>query len=58
MCRLSAEMFAAAGSSGVVASAAAFAKFHWDAIKDRKAFRSAKEREERTEGETSDDRED
>ena len=46
MCRLSSEVFVAAGGSGVLASVATFAKAHWDAIKDRKAFRAAKERED------------
>ncbi len=45
MCRLSAEMFAVTGGGGVFATAAAFAKAHWDAMRDRKAFRKAKERE-------------
>ena len=45
MCRLSAEMFAVTGGSGAFATAAAFAKAHWDAMRDRKAFRKAKERE-------------
>ncbi len=45
MCRLSAEMFAVTGGSGAFATAAAFAKAHWDAMRDRKAFREAKERE-------------
>ena len=38
MCRLSAEMFAVTGGSGAFATAAAFAKAHWDAMRDRKAF--------------------
>ena len=46
MCRLSSEVFVAAGGSGVLASVATFAKAHWDAIKDRKAFRAAKERQD------------
>ena len=45
MCRLSAEMFAVTGGGGVFATAAAFAKAHWDAVRDRKAFQEAKERE-------------
>lgn len=45
MCRLSAEMFAVIGGGGAFATAAAFAKAHWDAIRDRKAFQDAKERE-------------
>ena len=46
MCRMSSEAFAAAGGSGVLATIATFAKVHWDAIKDRKAFKAAKKREE------------
>lgn len=38
-------MFAVTGGSSVFATAAAFAKAHWDAMRDRKAFRKAKERE-------------
>ena len=38
-------MFAVTGGGGVFATAAAFAKAHWDAMRDRKAFRKAKERE-------------
>lgn len=38
-------MFAVTGGSGAFATAAAFAKAHWDAMRDRKAFRKAKERE-------------
>ena len=54
MCRLSAEMFAVTGGSGVFATAAAFAKAHWDAMRDRKAFKTAKEREKsNNEGSTS-----
>ena len=45
MCRLSAEMFAVTGGGSVFATVAAFAKAHWDAMRDRKAFRKAKERE-------------
>ena len=54
MCRLSAEMFAVTGGSGVFATAAAFAKAHWDAIRDRKAFKAAKERERQKSEQSSD----
>ena len=53
MCRLSSEVFVAAGGSGVLASVATFAKAHWDAIKDRKAFKAAKEREQSRRSEQS-----
>ena len=53
MCRLSSEVFVAAGGSGVLASVATFAKAHWDAIKDRKAFRAAKERHDQQVAEAS-----
>ena len=45
MCRLSSEVFVAAGGSGAIATIATFFKAHWDAIRDRKAFKAAKERE-------------
>lgn len=45
MCRLSSEAFVAAGGGSAFATIATFAKVHWDAIKDRKAFKAAKERE-------------
>ena len=54
MCRLSAEMFAVTGGGSVFATAAAFAKAHWDAMRDRKAFRKARERDGRSRDETSD----
>ena len=54
MCRMSSEVFAAAGGSGVLATIATFAKAHWDAIKDRKAFKAAKEREIRSDNEQDD----
>ena len=44
MCRLSSEMFVAAGGGSAFATIATFAKVHWDAIRDRKAFKAAKER--------------
>lgn len=53
MCRLSSEVFVAAGGSGVLASVATFAKAHWDAIKDRKAFKAARERQEQQTDEPS-----
>ena len=46
MCRLSSEVFVAAGGGSAFATIATFAKVHWDAIKDRKAFKAAKEREQ------------
>ena len=49
MCRLSSEVFAVAGGGGALATAATFFKSHWDAIKDRRAFRAAKDRERRGE---------
>ena len=54
MCRLSSEPFVAAGGSGIIATVTTFAKFHWDAIKDRKAFRAARNRERLSEKPTSD----
>ena len=54
MCRLSAEMFAVAGGGSAFATAATFVKAHWDAIKDRRAFKAAKEREERSGNEQDD----
>ena len=44
MCRLSSEVFLAAGGGTAAASIATFAKVHWDAIRDRKAFKAAKRR--------------
>ena len=44
MCRLSSEVFLAAGGGTAAASIATFAKVHWDAIRDRKAFKAAKEK--------------
>ena len=44
MCRLSSEVFLAAGGGTAAASIATFAKVHWDAIRDRKAFKAAKKR--------------
>ena len=44
MCRMSSEVFVAAGGGSAFATIATFAKVHWDAIRDRKAFRAAKER--------------
>ena len=35
----------AAGGSGVLATIATFFRAHWDSLRDRKAFRAAKERE-------------
>ncbi len=46
MCRLSSEVFVAAGGGSAFATIATFVKVHWDAIKDRKAFKAAKEREQ------------
>ena len=45
MCRLSSEVFVAAGGSGALATIGTFLKVHWDAVRDRKAFKAAKERE-------------
>ena len=45
MCRLSSEVFVAAGGGGALATAATFIKAHWDSVRDRKAFKAAKERE-------------
>ena len=45
MCRLSSEVFVAAGGGSAFATIATFVKVHWDAIRDRKAFKAAKERE-------------
>ena len=53
MCRLSSEVFVAAGGGGALASVATFAKAHWDAIKDRKAFKAAKERDQSRQSEQS-----
>ena len=53
MCRLSSEVFVAAGGGSAFATIATFAKVHWDAIRDRKAFRAAKERAKRRDGESS-----
>ena len=55
MCRLSSEAFVAAGGGSAFATIATFAKVHWDAIKDRKAFKAAKERQDQngTEASTS-----
>ena len=50
MCKMTSEVFVAAGGSGFIATVATFAKVHWDAIKDRKAFKAAKEREDRSSG--------
>ena len=36
----------AAGGGSALATAATFAKVHWDAIRDRKAFKAAKKREQ------------
>ena len=44
MCRLSSEVFVAAGGGSALATIATFAKVHWDAIRDRKAFEYAKKR--------------
>ena len=44
MCRLSSEVFVAAGGGSALATIATFAKVHWDAIRDRKAFENAKTR--------------
>ena len=47
MCRLSSEVFVVAGGGSALATAATFIKVHWDAVKDRKAFKAAKDRERR-----------
>ncbi len=47
MCRLSSEVFAVAGGGSALATAVTFVKAHWDAVKDRKAFRAAKARSEK-----------
>ena len=44
MCRLSSEVFLAAGGGSALATIATFAKAHWDAIRDRKAFEYARNR--------------
>ena len=44
MCRLSSEVFVAAGGGSALATVATFVKVHWDAIRDRKAFENAKNR--------------
>ncbi len=54
MCRLSSEVFVAAGGGGALATVATFFKAHWDSIRDRKAFRSAKEREQMSSDGSSD----
>ena len=54
MCRLSSEIFVAAGGSGALATVATFVKVHWDAIRDRKAFKAAKERERQKSEQSSD----
>ena len=54
MCRISSELFIAAGGSGIIATVTTFAKAHWDAIKDRKAFKAAKKRDRHGEKPTSD----
>lgn len=46
-------MFVAAGGGSAFATIATFAKVHWDAIKDRKAFRAAKERQDQQGSEAS-----
>ncbi len=53
MCRLSSEMFVAAGGGSAFATIATFAKVHWDAIRDRKAFKAAKERAKQQGGQSS-----
>ena len=58
MCRLSSEAFVAAGGSGALATLATFVKVHWDAVRDRKAFKAAKEREERQNSDQSSDNQD
>ena len=54
MCRLSSEIFVAAGGGSALATAATFAKVHWDAIRDRKAFKAAKKREQVVEEQLAD----
>ncbi len=54
MCRFSAEMFAVTGGGSIFATAVAFAKAHWDGIRDRKAFRKGKERERENNDRSSD----
>ena len=53
MCRFSSEVFVAAGGGSAFATIATFVKVHWDAIKDRKAFKAAKEREQSRRSEQS-----
>ena len=48
MCRLSSEVFVAAGGGSALATVATFVKVHWDAIRDRKAFENAKTERGRT----------
>ncbi len=57
MCRLSSEVFLAAGGGTAAASIATFAKVHWDAIRDRKAFKAAKERRKSANSESRERRE-
>lgn len=45
MCRLSSELLATAGGSGIIATITTFAKIHLQRIKDLKAFKAAKQRE-------------
>ncbi len=45
MCRLSTELLATAGGSGIIATITTFAKIHLQRIKDLKAFKAAKRRE-------------
>ena len=47
MCRLSTELLATVGGSGIIATITTFAKIHYQAIKDRKAFKDAKKRNSR-----------
>ena len=42
---MSPEVLATAVGSGVFATVATFVKVHWDAVKDHRAFKDAKERE-------------
>ena len=44
MCRLSTELLATAGGSGIIATITTFAKIHLQRIKDLKAFKKAKKR--------------
>ncbi len=53
MCRLSSEVFVAAGGSSALATIATFFKVHWDAVRDRKAFKSAKDRERQNNAQSS-----